>query len=334
MLPMTSPPHRVHIPEHLAQIESNFLAELWNTTSSPAEEKKSAVLLYYLQRGIETVTSLPLSNSIAIFTFAISLFFFAGFVLLLKNVEQAMLDSGSELFITAYLHGDLADAKDLEEVLAADSRIERVQGTSKAQALKFFEKELRERKSFLEGLRENNPLPASIDIFVRSGERAGAQALIADLKQNKLVAEVIYGSDWYERVETGIALVRFLGMLLGSVVLILVVFLIGNTIRLVIYSRRTEIEIMQLVGAPDRMISAPFLIGGTIQGTLGAALGLLLLWGCFLVFRGWLKGESLLGFTLPSLSFLSGTTVCFILIGGAAVGALSSRIAIGRHMNV
>src|SRR5256885_13414827 len=86
------------------------------------------------------------------------------------------------------------------------------------------------------------------------------------------VADVDYGREWLDRLEALGTALRGFGTGSLALVGIAALLVVANTIRLAVYARRDEIEIMKLVGATDRYVRTPFLLEGALQGVLGAAL--------------------------------------------------------------
>ncbi|MFH1488804.1 MAG: FtsX-like permease family protein, partial [Pseudomonadota bacterium] len=121
------------------------------------------------------------------------------------------------------------------------------------------------------------------------------------------------------------------GFFLGGLLCLAVLFIITNTIKLMIYARRDEITIYKLVGATDWFIKIPFLIEGSIQGAAG---GLLALVGLFFMYA-MLSLKTIHIFGLPVLEFIflpPGYTLS-VLILGLGLGLMGSFIAIGRFFN-
>ena len=328
---------KVNIPEAAPQIATGDLSQLWAADSALPKFQGAEVFWYYLRRGFDNLVALPGSNAITILTIAVSLFLFAGFLLLLQNIDKEISGAGTTLYVTAYIKEGAPDKqvtsfiKELEQSPGVRS----VRYLSKDDALTMFREELGSRASFLKDLESDNPLPASIELVLQPDElkigRVGAS--IERLRENPLLEEVIYGNEWVERSQRVLNLFRFLGYLSLAVVLVIIIFLIANTIKLVIYARRDEIIIMQLVGATDSFVKMPFIISGVLQGLVGAGCGLLVLRIAFWIVNFQLVNSSLLGVALPQLTFLSVLLVFAVILLGMFIGAIGSFFALGRFMN-
>lgn len=323
------------------QLESNnesFLLNIWEGGGELPRLSGSNLVLYYFEQGLRTVTALPMSNVVTVITIAISLFFFSGFLLLLQNVDDILSNAGSRLSISAYLQEN-ADGGQIQKLAEHLEGIEGVRGIrtiSKQQALENFRKSLGARSHLLEGLGTHNPLPASLEVdFEQNGDGFHAlENVVASLKENPAIAEVIYGEDWVQRVRGVLKVFRVSGVIALTVVLLFIVLLISNTIKLVMYSRRDEIAIMKLVGATNHFIQIPFVIGGTLQGFCGAILGLVLLSFAAAALSHQIQGIVVLGLNLPQLVFLSAPIVIGILMLGMLVGATGSFLAVRKFVDV
>ena len=127
---------------------------------------------------------------------------------------------------------------------------------------------------------------------------------------------------------------RMLGALLGSFLVVAVLFIVSNTIKLTIYARRDELEVMSLVGATRFFIKAPFLIEGIIQGGAGALIAIGLLLG---LYEGFLyNAGSFLTFnpTTSGLAFLPLEYVAGILLAGIVLGFIGSFSSLKRFISI
>jgi cell division transport system permease protein len=155
--------------------------------------------------------------------------------------------------------------------------------------------------------------------------------LAADLGQLPGVRDVEYGREWLDKLEAlGRGLRAFgAGALLAVIGAALLV--VANTIRLAVYARRDEIEIMKLVGATDSYVRAPFLMEGALQGLLGAGLAA----GGIVAVQHWLLPRASQAFAFAAgvnAVHLAPLHAAALLCAGVFVGFLGSWIAVARFL--
>ena len=327
------------VPEPPTGMGSGFLTEYWQLEDPLPRIKGVEVWWYFIVRGFKTITALPMSNVITIITIAISSFLLAGFLLAIQNVGRVIMSAGSTFYVTVYVKegAPQKDLADLTRELENNPKIRSINYISKEQALENFKKDLGPRSAFLEGVEKDNPLPASIDVVLQRDDLGidSTSVLLEQLRKNtKVVDEVVYGNEWVERMQGVLKVFRFFGGFSIAMMIVIVVSLIANTIKLVFYSRRDEIGIMQLVGASEWFVKTPFVIGGLLQGLAGSMCGLLLLWLSFYALNAQLQSLTIFGAVVPDLHFLQAPIVAGVIILGLLVGALGSFFSLGRFMNV
>jgi cell division transport system permease protein len=145
-------------------------------------------------------------------------------------------------------------------------------------------------------------------------------------------ADVDYGNAWLETLERVVHRARIASLVLFVALAVATAVLVSNTLRLAVFARREEIEIMKLVGATDGFVSAPFLIEGFLQGAFGAALavGALALAHALVVPR--LGAALAVAGTLRLSDTLPAPLLAGLVLGGGAVGLLGSALAVGRTL--
>ena len=185
----------------------------------------------------------------------------------------------------------------------------------------------------MEGVRPE-VLPISFEIALKGSSRdtRGVEAFVANLKRIPGITEVQYGEEWVRRFNTFLNFMRLLGILLASFLVIAVVFIVSNTIKLTIYARRDELEVMSLVGATRFFIKAPFLIEGILQGGAGALAATLLLFGLYEIFLH--NAGSFLTFNpvTAGLAFLPLEYIGGIVVAGIVLGFVGSVTSLNRFM--
>ena len=117
---------------------------------------------------------------------------------------------------------------------------------------------------------------------------------------------------------------------MGMLFFVAAIFIVANTIRLVLYSRREEVEIMRLVGATDRFIKAPFYIEGLIQGIMGGIIGLGVLFLMFIAISSNMEQDISSG--MISIRFLSPVILLGLLTGSMFVGWLGCYLSLKQFL--
>ncbi|HEY8123440.1 MAG TPA: ABC transporter permease [Myxococcota bacterium] len=275
--------------------------------------------------------SSPVTSGVAAATIGVCLLLAGAFALLVANMEAILARFGDELHVVAYLEPEIAPAKldALMERALAQPGVETVAYVSSEEAAERFRRTQPERAALLDGLDEN-PLPASVELRLAPDQRSGeaVRAVSETLAALPGVAEIGSGNEWIEGYAQAVALIRSIGVAIGTVLALATLLIVANTIRLSIYARRDEIEILRLVGASRSYVAAPFLLEGLIEGLAGGVMGLVLLWSGWLGLAPLLRGglTLLIGDTTPS--FLSAVACARLVAAGALLGLAGSAAAL------
>jgi len=273
----------------------------------------------------------PVTTAIAAATIGVCLLLAGAFAVLVANMEAILARFGEELHVVAYLAPVLPQHQldALVERALAQPGVESVTHVSEEAAAERFRESQPERAVLLDGL-EANPLPASIELRLAAGQRDAetVRAVSEALAALEGVTEIGSGNEWIEGYAQAVALIRSVGLAIGTVLALATLLIVANTIRLSIYARRDEIDILRLVGASRSYVAAPFLIEGFLEGVAGGLLGLALLWagwsGLAPVLRGGLT--LLIGDTEPQ--FLGAAGTAWLVAAGALLGVLGSAAAL------
>lgn len=179
-------------------------------------------------------------------------------------------------------------------------------------------------------------LPPSYRVVPTELDAEQVEVLAASFEDEPGVRKVIRATDEIRKIEQATDVVRWIVLGAGIVLLMTGLLLILNTIRMAMFARRREIEVMKLVGATNWFILVPFMLEGTVQGILGAAMGSFAVYGANQAFDRWLSSDNVLNI-LQSFAVDSGEVwgIALLLLAiGAAVGAIGSAIAAYRFLDV
>lgn len=241
-------------------------------------------------------------------------------------------DKKRELAVHVYVK-DESTPKQIDQLrvlLESDERVKvgGIDFITKAEALAI----MRKRNPELTENLVSNPLPASFDVVPKRGEDTANIA--ASVQKAKLAAvdEVRHGKEVSERI---LQIARAIQLVFLVVVIVLLgasTILIANTIRLSIFARRREIEVMKLVGATNWFVRGPFMLEGVLTGLAGSVAAVALLF----VGRE-IAVPQILGHIQddPDVRALAFTWTAALLIGvGLGIGAIGSGLTLRRFLRV
>lgn len=292
---------------------------------------------FFLSRAVSNIRQNVFVNVVTIGTITLALLIVSLFLLIFVNLENAAENWSERVQVTAYFDKELApqELSAFREKISALSGVSSVSYVSRAEALKRFKSRLKGQEALLEGVR-SEVLPTSFEISLKRSHRdtVSVESFVTALKRIPGITEVQYGEEWVRRFNSFLNIMRLLGGLLGGFLVIAVIFIVSNTIKLTIYSRRDELEVMSLVGATRLFIKIPFLLEGLMQGMAGSVLSVILLYG---LYEGFLHNvENFLAFNpvTSGLSFLPLEYISGLLVAGAMLGFIGSLTSLKRFINV
>jgi cell division transport system permease protein len=294
-------------------------------------------LHYFLERAFINLRQNLLVNILTVATISLAFLILSLFLLVYVNLERIAESWSERVQVSAYFDRELS-AREVEVLVTNVRAIGGTAGVSyisKKDALKRFSTRLKGQEALLEGV-SPDLLPSSLEIRLDTAHRDSESLtqFVTRLKKVPGVIEVQYGEEWVKRFTDFMNLIRFVGALVGGFIIFAVIFIVANTIKLTIYSRKDELELMGLVGAARWFIKMPFLIEGIIQGITGAAVAILVLSGVYLAF---LHNSDIFFSFSPmdsKLLFLPFSHIAVILGSGAMLGFLGSIASLKRFITL
>ncbi|MFZ7127026.1 MAG: permease-like cell division protein FtsX [Desulfobacterales bacterium] len=283
----------------------------------------------HVRRAVKDMDAHRLLNLVTMTTVALTILILGAASLFFLNLSDLLTGWKQGIRIMVYL--DDADGAGPPSTIETRIRqlpgVEEVRFVSKAEALDRLKSQMERQSAVLNHL-EGNPLPDAFDVRMKavsdSWERI--EKLAGEIEAMEGVDEVEYGQRWVNRFIHLFNLFQLTGYAMGGLMILASVFIVGNTIRLVYYSRQEEVEIMRLVGATDQFILIPFYIQGLLQGLIGGLTGMAALLFLFQLLTarvgqtGWLQ-----------LRFLPMETMAMIVFASMAVGGLGCHLSLKQH---
>lgn len=269
------------------------------------------------------------SALVSIGTIAIAFVTLGGFLLLSVNVQDVLDQWLQAAEMSIYLQDAVTDEDrtDLETYLRSKASVAAVEYVSKERALERFRSDFPELRDVTGSLGEN-PFPSAIEVRLRAeaGEDIADQ-LSKDIAGRPGVADIRFDRRWLARLVSIVTTARAAAGLAAAILMLGAAFTVAAVVRLSLYARRDELEIMQLVGAPFSYIRGPAIVEGLLLGGIGAATALVVVALLYSTVAQWV-GTDLAGLVgVGQLRFLGLTEMAILLLGGVGVGAAAGTVA-------
>ena len=295
---------------------------------------KINTITYFIVDALKSIKRNITVSFAAMLTVLVTFFVLGTFTLVGLNFNKTIEDVADKIEIKVYLQDDikLVNQREVEIKLAEQEGVKAVTYESKDEAFTKLKKDLEGNSGMLEGYSlENNPLASSYIVTLEDASYAGdVSKAVEDMTG---VESITNQQELIEKISRVVDFVQILGVVLFFVFIGVSIFLIMNTIKLAVYSRRREVGIMKFVGATDWFIRWPFVIEGMIIGAVGSLLATAILYFIYRGVFGFIASNLLIANLVP-VSFVLTTLLGGFLLGGILVGAIGSIAALRKFLVV
>ncbi len=274
-----------------------------------------------------------LVSTFSLYTIGITLFFGLAVHTLTTNIEK-------NVSISAYLRSDISNEKieEIKKEIEKQGIVASVDYVSNQQAYEKFSNDFKDDPVIKEALDEigMNPLLASLIVKAKSTEQYEELAKYLNDSFEDEFDSVNYGKNKnvIDRLQKVVIFVRKGGIAIGVVFILIAILVNFNAIRLSLYARKKEFEIMRLVGASNLYIKMPSIFEGIFYGFLASLIAMILIalsvYGMLPLLKGLIPQEEIFAFSLNNLAIVFGV----VSVSGLLVGFLSSYIAIRRYLKI
>ena len=289
---------------------------------------------YAVRETLRNLRRNLLLTTASMLTVAVSLSFVGGAVLFRSGVDNATKswEEGVEFEVFMEVDASPEQQARVEQALTQHPDVADVTFYSQQEQYELFKNLFANRPEYIDNVTAAN-LPTSYRVEPRVADADLIRAIGDRFEGEDGVREVLFAEETVRDV-LNVSRYAQLGLLgLAVFVLFAAALLIFNSIRMAIFSRRQEIEVMKLVGATNMFIRVPFMIEGLLQGLLGAGLAFAAVYFGSTAFVEWVGTFELFSSFVLLTAQLLGTGALMLAVG-AAVGAVSAGLAVTRFLDV
>ena len=269
----------------------------------------------------------------SVLTVTLSMFILGVFLCAVLNINHMATYLENQVEMTVYLKDGLTtdQVMTVGKKLKALPDLKEIKFTNKDQAMAEFKNRLGDQQGILDAI-NGNPLPSSYSTsFATPASLKNAVNIVSKYQE---VDSVQYGQDIIEQLYKVAQVIRIGGMILIVFLAGAELFIISNTIRLTVFARRREIQIMKYVGATNGFIRWPFIFEGMIIGFLGSGLASFILWEGYKMVLMEMTKAGLVFIPMISLWPFIGYITVMLLAAGVIIGILGSTISLRKYMKV
>lgn len=297
---------------------------------------KHSIFGYLLGEGFRNVFHNKKSSGASLAIMCATMLIFGLFFMIIENLNNAVETLETQQGIQVFIQKTATDAQmeQIGEQIQAIDGVNKVTFVSKEDALNQTKEKLKDKQALIAGWDESNPFKASYLVT------------LTDLKLSSQVQDEIKKIDNIDSIQSRdetinglVAIangVRIVSAVILTLLVLISIFIIGNTIKLTVHARRKEISIMKYVGATDSFIRWPFVIEGIIIGIVAALLSILVLGIAYSLIINAAANSIISTMGIKLLSFTDMTTLLVIvyMVLGIGIGALGSSISMRKYLQV
>ncbi len=289
---------------------------------------------YYFKEATKSVFKSDWMSLASIFSVVASLLVFGLFMVLSVNLNYFAQQLEGDYEIVLVVDENYTE----EQINALKTVIENVENVDKAELdkkedrLAAMRDEFGEEAFILDGYEEDNPLRDWYKVTL--ADLSVSETTANNLAKIPGIVKIVRNQDTIDKLVSMTNYMDKISLWVMIALALISVFIISNTIKLTVHSRRREINIMKFVGATDWFIRWPFIIEGVIIGFFGAALSLAIICYAYSGILGWLAGLEISFISFKPLGELFWQLFGLFLLMGAGLGGVGSLMAVRKHLNV
>jgi cell division transport system permease protein len=291
---------------------------------------------FFIKEGFGNLHKNKTMSTASISSVIAALLVIAIFFIIVMNVDYAASKLESQIEMMVYLQDNLSESivSSIGKELKTVSAVKDVQFVSKAQALIDLNEKWGDNAYLLEGLEGDNPLPDSFKVTLTDPTEANTVALAISSISN--IERVVYGKEELEKLLKATYILRISSLVIISILVFISVFIISNTIKLTVYARRKEINIMKYVGATDWFVRGPFIVEGILLGLLGSLITTLVVGVGYYYTASLIRNQmiGLLTVTLMPFGQLIGSLTLLLGTVGLLIGVIGSMLSVRKFIKV
>jgi cell division transport system permease protein len=297
--------------------------------------------VFFIKEALRALSRNAAPSLAAFATILITTLVLGVFIPVVKAATAKTNEVRNKIELEVFMHDDATDAEvaDLGKRIRAIPHVKGIVFVSKDEALKILRSRLGEKSSIVNQL-PGNPLPRSYKIKLDNPANVGfvknqLQPPGADGKPKLIspaIDEIKDREDDTNKILSATSTIKILLASLATLLVLASVLLVANTIRLSVFARRREVEVMRLVGATNWFIRWPFVIEGLIVGFLGGAVAVVLLWVAKETVVDPLSDRFALIAAPQTIEFKA--LVVLLLLAATAVSAAGSGLTLRRFLRV
>lgn len=296
---------------------------------------KMSKLRYSFSEAKKNVLRNGLMSVASLFTIASCLVILGVFAIISMNVNSFTGKIEDQCEVQLYIKSgtSLERVNQIGEEIKKIENVKEVSLFTKEEMLSYAKNDMfGEDAELLSGFEDDNPFSDSYKIILNSIENTGVT--VTELEKIADVEKVVNKQDIVNMVLNLSKVVKRFSMAIMLILLIIAIVIISNTVRLTVFNRRKEINIMKYIGATNRFIKGPFLLEGMIIGFFGAFLAFLVVfWGYFALLK-YVEGLSIGTIELIGIWQICPVIALVFVIFGCIIGVTGSGISMRRYLHV
>ena len=254
-----------------------------------------------------------------------------------NNLQHIAQQISKNISVAIFLEPDLSQeqVRPIEDRLSHSPLILEFEFVSSEEALSRFREKFPDLTDIVDDLK-TNPFPPSFEATLKQDQDFADETgtFISQMREIQGVDDIQYNKDWVERMYSFSRLAQAIGLFLGGILILASFFIISNVIKLNVFARKGEIEILRLTGATNTFIRIPFLLEGVVLGFIGGILSLILLLFLIKLFPFYLGSSLGVLNEIINFRYLTLLQSLVVLLAGAITGLLGSITSLARFLKI